>query len=175
MNELAKIIVAALAAAGLSAWYFSPADDNATPSVATTHPATEGASKVDIAPQKVAVFKPDVKNKLPVPDKVKADKDAHVLAASRCEASDWAHTFTTTIDETTGDSVTYDHRESLPWLSRKTRHALRADYGYKPGGAVTRISYRADLLQIKALHFGVNAAIDSDGEYFVGGGVEWRF
>jgi hypothetical protein len=32
---------------------------------------------------------------------------------------------------------------------------------------------REDLLQVKALHLTANAALDSDGQIFVGGGVSW--
>jgi hypothetical protein len=34
---------------------------------------------------------------------------------------------------------------------------------------------REDLLQVKALHLGLNASLDTDGAWFVGVGVGYRW
>lgn len=171
--ELAKYIAVALISAILSAWYFKPSTGDGI--IAAENPAIRDIGKETIAPVKVEVYKQGAKDKLPLPDDVKKDSDKHVISSTQMPADDHKHTVTTIIDATTGTSTTYDHREPLPWLRLEKRNEFRIDYGFKLTGAAFRMSYRVDLLQIKALHFGINTNVDSDGSYFVGAGGGFKF
>jgi hypothetical protein len=68
---------------------------------------------------------------------------------------------------------TFTRREPLPWLRAEQTGAVSLLYGYKNGRPIGRMMVREDLLQVKALHLTANAALDSDGQIFVGGGVSW--
>lgn len=158
-------------------WHFQP---ERAPVGQTTpaKPADElrGEGKQDIAPPKVSVYKPPTKVKLGLPQGVQDDPNKYVLGSSKLPNDTHPHTITAVIDAQTGEVQTFDRLDPLPWLAAEQTGEIRIDYGYKNGLAkVWRLSAREDLLQVKALHFGLNAAIDTDAAWFVGGGVGWLF
>lgn len=177
-NFYRVVIIAALLAVGAIIFNFT---QSARPPVGTTVPATRAPElnkvpKQDITPPKVAVYKPPAKKKLALPPEVQDDPNKYVLDSTRLPNDTHPHTVTTVIDAHTGEVQTYDRRDPLPWLAAERSNELRLDYGIKRGfDRVGRLSYRVDLLQVKALHAGITAAIDSDGEYFIGVGVGWRW
>lgn len=139
-------------------------------------PQLQATPKTTIAPPKVAVFVPAAKGKLDLPPEVQADPKQHVINATVVASDDHPQTITTVIDDQTGEVQTFVRREPLPWLAAEQRGELRFDVGIKQGLArVGRLSVREDLLQVKALHAGLNASIDTDLQFFVGGGVGYRW
>lgn len=130
----------------------------------------------DITPPHVSVYAPAAKKKLDLPPEVQADPKQHVIEATVVASDDHPQTITTVIDDQTGEVQTFVRREPLPWLAAEQRGELRLDVGIKNALArVGRITLREDLLQVKALHAGLNASIDTDGQYFAGGGVGYRW
>jgi hypothetical protein len=131
----------------------------------------------------VQVYAPRAKTKLKLPPALQQNADVHVLAATQIKADLHPQTVVTTINSETGASETLIRRDPYPWLAAEQTGEIRLDYGIKtgfsspdkgrPGGV--RLSVREDLLQVKALHLGVNASIDSDGQMFAGVGVGWRW
>lgn len=169
MMEFFRLALAAVIAAVLSALYFTPTEKVANDStIAIEAPSVMKIDKVSIAPTKVWVYDASAKGKLPLPDNIKNNPDEHVFAASKVEG----HTVTTTINATTGEATTTDNKDPLPWLAVVKLNEMRIDYGLN---GIMRLSYRRDVIQVKAFHFGINTTLDSDGSYFIGAGVGYRF
>lgn len=178
MNWKAYLTAAAILAGAILLWYEmkpAPAPVNDwTP--AKTAPQIAAVPKVDINPPKVKVYAPAAKKRLNLPAAVQQDPHTHVLTATRVPADDHPQTVTTLIDDQTGAETTLVRREPLPWLAAEQRGELRLDYGTKGGvRRVGRLTFQEDLLQMKAVHAGVNATLDTDGEYFIGGGVAYKW
>jgi hypothetical protein len=160
------------------AWNYFRAKPAPIGSVVIAKPAPElkNAPKQDIMPPKVSVYTPPAKKKLDLPADVQDDPNKYVLGSAKLPADTHPHTVTTVIDAKTGEVRTYDRRDPLPWLAAEQTGEIRIDYGYKTGLVkVARISLREDLLQVKALHAGINVAIDTDGAWFAGAGIGYRW
>jgi len=169
MNELFRLTIAAVVAAVLSALYFMPHDKPANNShMATEAPSVAKVDKVAVTPVKVWVYDSSAKGKLPLPDTIKNNPDEHVLTASKVEG----HTVITAINTTTGEATTVDNKDPLPWVAAVQLNEVKLEYGLS---GVGRLSYRRDIFQIKAANFGVSATLDSDGSYFIGAGIAYRF
>lgn len=134
------------------------------------HVATE-----QIKPPGVTVYKPEAKKKLNLPASIQGNPAQHVVASSRINANLNPQTVTTVIDDKTGETITLVTREPLPWLAAEQTGEARIDYGWKGGRNITRLSLTEDMFQIKALHAGLQASLDSDGQYFVGAGIGWKW
>ena len=164
-------------AAVLLWWHFLP--DHAPvgqPKLAKTAPELNGEQKQPITPPKVQAYAPPAKRKLGLPADVQDDPNKYVLDSVKLPNDTHPHTVTTVIDATTGEVQTFDRRDRLPWFRPEQTGEARIDYGIKNGMAkVARLTVREDLLQVKALHAGIHATLDTDGMYFVGAGVGWRW
>ncbi len=86
-------------------------------------------------------------------------------------------TVTAVLDTQTGASSLYIRNDPRPWFAPSMRAELALDYGYKRDrdAPVFRAGARVDLLQIKALHFGLTGSVDSDSAWFVGAGIAVRW
>jgi len=139
-------------------------------------PQVKDVPKVDITPTKVKVYAPKAKGKLDLPPAITNDPDVHVLDTTRVSSNDHPVTIISLIDEKTGEVQTLVRSEPLPWLAAEQRGELRFDVGIKNGiDTIGRLTVREDLLQVKALHAGLHASLDSDGRWFAGGGVGFRW
>lgn len=179
MNKLIGLLAVMVIA--VTSWFayhltHKPAPvDNTSAIVA---PAVVDTPKEEVKISKILVYKQKAKADLPIPQAIKDDKAEHVVAATQTPDDDHKHIITTVVNTDTGQTTTIDHKEPLPWLAVEKKNELRLDYGYKGNPnplPVARLSFRSDLVQIKALHLGVNTSLDFDGEYFIGAGVGWRF
>jgi len=149
-----------------------------TSTIAIVAPEIEEVEKEEIKPSKLKVYKPGAKDKLPLPDKIKDDKDEHVISASQIKGDGHDHTVITVVNATTGEATTIDHKKPLPWLALEKKSEFRLDYGLKGYAAPTlvgRLSFRSELVRVKGLVLGLNTSLDFDGEYFLGGGVGYRW
>lgn len=143
---------------------------------ATQAPELKRAPKQDIAPAKVSVYTPPAKKKLNLPTDIQDDPNKYVLGSAKLPSDTRPHTITTVIDSTTGEVQTFDRRDPLPWLAAEQTGEVRVDYGLKGGTArVWRVTLREDLLQVKALHAGINASVDTDAAWFAGVGIGYRW
>lgn len=139
-------------------------------------PQVKDVPKVDITPTKVNVYAPKAKDKLDLPPAITNDPDVHVLDTTRVSSNEHPVTIISLIDEKTGEVQTLVRSEPLPWLAAEQRGELRFDVGIKNGlDTIGRLTVREDLLQVKALHAGLHASLDSDGRWFAGGGVGYRW
>lgn len=127
--------------------------------------------------QKVAVFRPKVKDKLNLPETVKKDPDKHVVASSPIPPSDHPHTMTAVYDSGTGGVDMFLRRDPLPWLAFNRRGAVGVAYGARSeaSGFVARVYGRLDLVQIKMLHAGLLGDVDNAGGWYGGAFVEGRW
>jgi len=169
-------------------WHLKPAPAEVGKTVIAT-PAPEVAH----TPQKPVVIKnpvkvyaggPGLKNGLKLPPAVIADDNVEVLASSKVKADDHPHTITTTIDKETGESVTYDRTDPLPWLALDYHGEVGAYIGEKATAQgiepALRIEAKQGLLQVKEIHIGAIASVDAplsggDPAAFVGVGAWYRW
>jgi hypothetical protein len=158
-------------------WHFTPPTAPVGATV-LAKPADElkGAPTQIITLPKVKVYTAKAKKPLGLPADIQGDTKKYVLGSAKLPSDHHPHTITTVIDANTGDVQTYDRRDPLPWLATEQTGEIWIDYGVKNAGVkVGRISLRKDLLQVNALHAGINAALDTDGLFFVGAGVGWKW
>lgn len=170
-------VVVLLASLALAWWHFKPIPAPVGSTVlAQKAPELKKAKRKDIAPPKVPVYEPPVKAKLDLPADIQDDPDKYVLDSVKLPNDTHPHTVTTVIDAKTGEVQMFDRRDPLPWFAARQTGEVRLDYGFKAGQPMTaRLTLREDLLQVKALHAGINASLDADGQYFVGAGVGWKW
>jgi hypothetical protein len=130
---------------------------------ATPAPAVRALPKVAVtlaAPVQVYAGGALLKRKLKLPDRVIANADQQVLAASQVQADEHPQTITTVINSQTGVAETFVKRDPLPWLAWDHHGDAGIYAGFKNGSPALRLEARQGLVQVKALHFGVSASID---------------
>jgi hypothetical protein len=143
---------------------------------AQTSPELAGVDKTEIAPPKVIVYAQEAKKKLKLPSDIQNDNNTSVLDSSKIPESDHSITVTTVIDKTTGESKTIYSENPLPWLSATKYKEVKFSYGMKNAGTLAgRVEFTDDLFQVKAIHFGINASLDTDSDYFIGAGISFKF
>ena len=170
-----KLALVAIVAAMLW-WYFKPNPQPVgTPTQAVTAPQLSHTLTETIKPAHVHVYRQDAKKKVPLPSDVASNPDLHVIASSKVPISQNPQNITSVINERTGEISTYVSREPLPWLRAEQTGEARIDYGWNGNSNVARLSVREDLLQVKALHAGLNGSLESDGHYFIGAGIGYRW
>ena len=143
---------------------------------AAAAPQVAGEPKMPIKPPAVMVYAPVAKKRLNLPPAVQQDPHAHVVAATRVPADTHPETVTTVIDDQTGQTQTLVRREPLPWVALENHGSVRLDFGVKNGlTRVGRLEFREDFLQVKAMHGGIDVALDSDGTLFAGVGMAYEW
>jgi hypothetical protein len=139
-------------------------------------PQVAAIARQEIKLPAVIVYAPKAKQTLDLPDEILNDTNKYVLQATRLPSDTHPATVTTLIDQTTGEVQTYVRRELLPWFAFEHTGEARIDVGVKSAvGTVGRLTVREDMLQVKALHAGVNVSLDTDGQIFAGVGVGYRW
>lgn len=125
--------------------------------------------------ESIAVI-PGAKDKLDLPHDVKQDQKKHVTASAIIYPDEHRVSVVSIFDEATGDTLMQSQRMGHPWLAAENRGRVWLGYGYKTGGTTAiRAAVSADVTQIKAVHIGGNATLDSDGDWFAGIGVAGRW
>lgn len=158
---IASVLVACGVAVGW--WIYSPSPQ-APATVAKPAPQVAKVPTETVKTAPVKTFTAPAKKRLGLPASVQADSHKHVAAAARVEPDIRPHTISTVLDSETGEFVTYDRAEPLPWLQAAKRGEVGVGYGWKGGRPVTRLYVNQGLLDIKAMRLGVLGALDSDGE-----------
>lgn len=164
-------------ACGLFVGYFwrGPCTTSMPIMPATLAPELKSTEKTVIAPPVVRVYAPAAKARLKLPAATQADAAVHVVTASRVPADERPHTVITLLDERTGEAETISRTDPLPWLAPDTRGEFGVSYGIRNGVTVGRLSLRQDVLQIKSVHLGATANLDTDGQWFAGVGAWYRW
>lgn len=171
-HAIAFVLGMVIVAAGCVWLKFKPS----LPSVLAT-PSSDLA-KVDketLKCQTVIVYKEKAKDKLGLPESVKSDAEQKVLAATQVKSSDRPTTVSAVLDTGSGLTSMYLRHDPYPWLGFDTKRELGIAYGFKSGGATTRVFGKVDLLTIKALRGGLIGNVDADGDWYVGAGVSMRW
>ena len=175
------IVLAVLIAVGTGLYfYFKP-----EPAPVGVHlpakPAPQVARETTVpvvVDKPIQVYRPEVKQKLKLPDAVQANPAQHVVASSRTAPDERPHTITTVLDTSTGEFTTLDRAEPLPWIAVSTKTEIGAFYGVKNGAPAFRVLAQQELLRVKALHLGAVASADmvrGEVDTFVGVGVWARW
>ena len=177
----AKIAAGAVVLAALivSAWYLTIPKSQPTGAtvVAKEDKRVEGTPTVSIpTPHGVRVLIPAAKQQLNLPADQQNDSTHQVTAAAILPAQEAPESAIAVLDVDTGRTEILAQKLEPPLIASEQRGQIWAGYGFKNGGIkVGRLSYREDLVQIRSVHLGVNATLDTDGSYFVGGGVAYRW
>ena len=162
--------------------YFKPVE-RAGETVAAT-PAKEVANlptvAAPIAGGAVQAYPKAVKRKLKLPKTVVEDESKVVVSSSKVAASERSHTVTTLVDTNTGKAEAYVRADPLPWLAYTTRGSAGTYYGFKRGEQTVRLQVQQDIVQMKALTFGVTASVDRSvatglTDSFIGVGAAYRW
>jgi len=143
------------------------------------------AAKTTATPLKTRVvqaYAPALKQTAALPAEVQADPAQVIIATAAVAASDEPHSVITTMNTDTGIATSYLRHEPAPWLSADTRTEIALLAGFKSAdfsgsglAPVTRLSIRQNLLAIKTTRLAAVATLDSDGSWFAGAGLHYRF
>lgn len=173
--------LATIAAISAYQWWNKPPVDTTVAVIAKPAPVIAKAKKKVVKPKQVIVYADEAKAKLKLPPSVLANAEQQVTGATVVSPSERRVTVTSVLDTRTGETTTYTKPEPYPWLAVESRGEARFDVGYKITREalvpmpVGRLTVTHNFLQVKALHLGVNAAVDSDGTAFVGVGLAFRW
>lgn len=178
MQLRTKLEFAAVCIALAAVWYASLPDKPPVNNTTRADPAPElkGKQKTKVSLPSVPVYGGTAKTDLGLPISVQDDPNKYVLGSAKLPNDTHPHTVTTVIDAETGETTIYDRRDPLPWLAAEKRGLLQFGAGVKSGvGQVWRAAGSFDAVQIKAIHFGINGSLDSDGQAYVGAHAEYRW
>lgn len=169
------IVVGIFIAACVCSWLqFKP------PTLAVLAPASpklSGATTVTKACTTVRTYQDSVKKKLGLPDPIKKDSQASVIAAAAIPPSDYPRTATSVLHLDTGVGEIYLQQDSLPWVAFNRRATIGVTYGIKDDstGFITNLYGKLELAQIKKLSLGIYGDVDNSGDWYLGGFIESRF
>lgn len=171
-----RTLLEAVAAVGaaIAIWFASARHEVAPAAPAQRSPALTGVDTVEAHPKRVVVYAPGAKAKLRLPAGMVQDDAVAVLDSSKLPESDHTQTVTTVLNTDSGQPMTLVSVDPYPMFRFESRKQIGFSYGMTNGGkwlGVATIS--DDLVQIKALHFGVNASLDTNGAVFVGVGASY--
>ena len=171
------ILAAALFAAAIVMWSLWPRPSPPVGESAPLPPAKEvvKVERVRTEVKVVYVYPPTVKAKLDLPAAIQQDAAKQVTATGKLQAQERPYTLTSVLDTNTGISEVYARPDPLPWIGPGKRGEVGLAYGIKDGEPTARLYASRDLIRVKALHAGVMATLDHDGEAFAGGFVSMRF
>jgi hypothetical protein len=143
--------------------------------VPKTSPAVLLVPTVTLTPPKVIALAPVAKNKLNLPPEIQNDPNKYVLGTAKLPADTHPSTIVPVFDVSTGKTEINVRRDPLPWLAAESAGYVSVGYGIKSGvGKVFRLGAGYDVLQVKALHMGVDSTMDGDGKGYVGAHIEYR-
>ncbi|HQS59714.1 MAG: hypothetical protein B7Y56_02950 [Gallionellales bacterium 35-53-114] len=172
------ILVVFCLGAAVGCYFISPLGKSSTEKWTPAQPAPQVAAipKQTIKPPVVKVYAHRAKQKLNLPEEIHTDPNLYVLQSTRLPNDTHPATVTTLIDQHTGQVQTIVRREPLPWFATEHTGEARIDVGIKSTtGTIARLTLREDLLQVKALHAGINASLDTDGQLFAGIGIGFKW
>jgi hypothetical protein len=173
------LLAAVLAVCGVFAiWWTWPAPSIPAGATVIAAPAKEVKSEIPTAapaPKVIYVYRDAVKAKLKLPETVLDDARQQVVASSKVKEDERPHTVTTTVDLDTGKFTTFDRSDPLPWFATSLRGEVGLAYGLRNGKTIGRVYAQQDIAQIKAVHVGAMATLDTDGQWFAGvrAGYRW--
>ena len=167
-HAIALVVGMALVAAGCVWMKFKPSLDSVLGKPAED---LSGVGNETVPCQTVIVYKEKAKDKLGLPESVKADAQQKVLAATQVDASERPTTVSAVLDTGSGITSMYKRQDPYKWLAFNRRYEIGFDYVLKDGSFVFEPDVRAELMQIKALRLGVIGRLNSDGDFIPGARV----
>lgn len=141
----------------------------------------ESTPQIKIVPKYIYVYIPAAKKELNLPQAEQDNKGSFVIGSSSIGSSDRPQTVTTVLDTDTGKTRTYVAQAPYPWLAAENNREVSLQYGWKSGlgmasnGMTWRAEFSDDLVQVKALHLGVHSTIDTDGQFYAGVSLSYKF
>lgn len=163
-------------AAAIAIWFASARHDATPATPAQRSPALAGVDTVEAYPKHVVVYAPAAKAKLRIPASMVQDDAVAVLDSSKLPESDHTQTVTTVLNTDSGQPMTLVSVDPYPMFRFESRKQVGFSYGMTNGGKwIGLATISDDLVQIKALRFGVNASIDTTGQVFAGVGVSYSW
>jgi len=174
IRTILEVIGAALA--GIAIWVASVQHEAAPAAPAQKNPTLASVDTVDAHPKRVIVYAPEAKAKLRLPAATVENESIAVLDSSKLPESDRPQTVTTVLNIESGESSTMFSVDPYPLFKFESRKQVGFSYGMTNGGKWLGLATISDdLVQIKALHFGVNGYVDTNGQVFAGVGVSYSW
>jgi len=167
-----------LGASALITWWLRPSTPAPAAAAIPLPPSVrvETVETTRIVPKYITVYRDRAKAETGLPAQVQADPAKHVTATGHLNADARPYTLTAVLDAETGASAVYASPEPLPWFALRPRTAIGVAMAIREDGSQVGLLHgRADLIQIKAVHAGALAQIDTDGRALAGINLEWRF
>lgn len=172
MRTILEVIGAALAA--IAIWFASIRHEAVPAAPARQSPALAAIATVEVRPKQVTAYAPGAKAKLRLPSSMVQNDAVVVLDSSKLPESDHTQTVTTVLDVDSGTPSTLVSVDPYPLLQFESHKAVGFSYGMTNGGNWLGLTtFSDDLIQVKAVHFGVNGSIDTNGMVFVGVGASY--
>jgi hypothetical protein len=132
--------------------------------------------KIDVPTKTIKAYPKLAKAKMGLPPAEQQDDNMYLVSATKLSADLHPRTVVSVLDIKTGEVKQEVRVDPYPWIAAEQTGEVRFDYGVKSDGQrVGRLSLRENLVQIKALHFGVSATLDTDGAAFAGVGVGYKW
>ena len=148
---------------------------------AKVNPIVAKEEKVDATintPQKtVKVYKESAKARLTLPKDILDSSTKVITASSVVTESERPTEVTSVLDTNTGETTTFVTPKQYPWFALENKGEVNIDYILKTGSNdfVIRATARENFVNIKGIHLGGVAQIDSTGEGSVGVGATYKW
>jgi len=165
--------------ASVAAWW------KMTPSLANVGQTTVAKedSRVDEMPKEVIqpkkgleVLIPAAKGKLNLPADIQSDPKKHVVGSVIIKPNPRPQAVIPVYDEGTGKTEIETQRMEYPLIDPEQTGEARISYGIKNGGVkVWRLTGHEDIVQVKGVNLGADAALDTTGSFFVGVGAAMKW
>lgn len=174
-----RVLWVALAVAVCAAWWFSLPPPAAPVGVfvpASVASEVKNVQKTDVPAKKIRAYPAAAKAKVGMSAPEQQADNIYIVSASKLASDPHPRTVTAVYDSATGE-VRQDVRiDPYPWLAAESRGSVWAGVGLNERAErIGRIAVEYDVLQVKALHLGARATIDTDGRAFTGIGVAYKF
>ncbi len=166
-------VLAVFGASALIVWWLWPAPAPITGQAQPLLPAKEAPAPatVPVEIKVVYVQPPETKAKLGLPPTVTNNPAKQVTATGKLDAEERPYTLTAVLDTGNGRSEVYARPDPQPWLGFSDHGAAGISYGYQDNQPVFRLAAHQDFVRAGALRAGINATLDSDGDWFAGVGI----
>ena len=118
----------------------------------------------------ITVYIPIAKKEVQLPPDIQADKDKFVLDATTINSARHPQELVTIFDDKTGKTQSLIREQAYPWIQALQTGYVGVGYGYTgfQGQRGYQFFAHEDLLAIKAIRFGVDAALYTGGTTFLG-------
>lgn len=119
---------------------------------------------------------PEARKRTKLPPAIFDQPETYLMAVGALQSEDdRSYTISSVLDRRTGETTVHAVADPLPWFDFRTKGNAGVYYGIKDGNAVLRGVVNQEAFRIKRITAGAHATLDSDGEYFIGIGAQYKW